>query len=81
MTNIFFVSIVVTNWFRFSGDVKIEGRTNYIHEQQVVTRSNLVFEVTRCTNSYPFMVTSETNGLTRWAPYPILPLPGQREKE
>jgi hypothetical protein len=81
MTNLLFVTVVVTNWIRFSGDVKIEGRTNYLHEHQVITTSNLVFEITRCTNSYPFMVENKTNGLTRWTPFPIPPLPGQREKE
>lgn len=77
------VTVVSTNWVNFSGDVKREGGTNYVRQQQVIQTNVYVQEVMLCTNRTLYKTEHGTNGPIRWEPLaPMIPppLPGQFTK-
>lgn len=87
-TNLFplvsLLTVVSTNWVNISGDVRIEGKTNSIHQRLVVVTNIYVQEVSLCTNRTLYKRTEgpETNAPTRWLSLPLpLPIPGQLSKE
>ena len=80
MTNLFLVTLIVTNWVD-TGDWKREGGTNYVKQRMVLETNVLALEVVSCTNRTLIKsVDSGTNGPTVWrvvAPMlPALPIPG-----
>jgi len=84
MTNfpmLIMVTVVLTNWVSFPGDIHREGSTNLIHEYQFLTTNRIVYEVMLVTNR---LATSTigigTNGATRWVDV-TPPLPNHPTKE
>ena len=75
MTNLFFLSVVLTNWISVSGDFKRESGTNYVKQVQLIQTNTYVVEVVLCTNRTLYKQSSSTNGPTRWVVQPMVNLP------
>lgn len=73
MTNIFLVSIVLTNWISVPGDWKREAATNYEKQRLVISTNTFVVESRVCYTSNLVHQVSDTNGPTRWSPVELLP--------
>lgn len=74
------ITLVSTNWINVPGDIKREGGTNWVRQQQFVVTNIFVQEIVLCTNRTLYKQTSSTNGPIRWTPVqPDMPpaLPGQ----